>query len=265
MRGVRDVTLGSAGLFLALYPTVRPAFLSDVDPDIVELHTVIRDHAVALMEVLDRHQRAFDAAAKLGKAAFDEVFYRIRNVSAEVLATWSPVERAARTIVSSKAGMNGLYRKNQSGALNVPVGRRSDHADGSMAVPRLYKPENMLRLAKTYRGVVFFQSDLVPAIDAALPGEVLLSDPPYDPLKPGGFTAYSGKPFTPEDQARTASALRRAARRGVHVMSANHDTGFIRQLYADFELHTVFATRSLSRDVASRGILPELLIVGRPG
>ena len=63
-----------------------------------------------------------------------------------------------------------------------------------------------------------------------------------------------------EDQRELAAAVRAAAKRGVMVALSNSDTEISRELYAGFDIQTVLAPRSISRDGATREPVLEILV-----
>lgn len=255
--GVNDVCVGGAALFLGFSPSTRPAKLNDCSVELIATYQAIRDDATGVMAALDRHHARFVEAAKVSLEAYQAVYYALRAIDP---ATLSPVEMAARMIALNKTCFNGLYRQNQSGVFNAPCGARL-RADGSIDVPSFYRAENMRRVAVAFKGVTFTTVDLVKAIDAARPGELVLGDVPYAPLKEGGFNTYDGAGFSWEDQIRAARALERAADRGCYVVAMNHDLPQIRELYRRWTFHVVHAQRSSSRNGADRGLKPELLMI----
>ena len=256
---VRDVCVGGGGLWLSLFAGAQRSVLTDINRELIDTYRAIRDYGPAVMAQLDVYQAVFDrAAADNDYAAYQALFYELRKQNPDHLTL---VLKAARMIALNKTCFNGLYRKGQrKGLFNAPCGKNKIEG-GRFRAPRLYDAENLRRVAIVLRGVELEVLDMVAAIDAARAGDVVLCDPPYDPLKPGGFTSYDGAGFTPADQKRTAEALHRAAARGCYVVAMNHDTPLVRKLYAGFTFHIVMAQRSMSAKGSERGYKPELLMI----
>ena len=76
------------------------------------------------------------------------------------------------------------------------------------------------------------------------------------------FTAYSRYGFSQQDQIELRDAFAELTRRGVYAMLSNSDTPFIRQLYADFNVHTVYAARAINSKAGARGKVSEVLVCG---
>jgi len=102
--------------------------------------------------------------------------------------------------------------------------------------------DGILALAQTTRDFVYF-------------------DPPYYPISPTSrFTAYSKASFSRADQIRLRDVFVELARRGVRVMLSNSDCPFIRDLYAEFAIHTISATRAINSNAQRRGKITEVLV-----
>lgn len=91
-------------------------------------------------------------------------------------------------------------------------------------------------------------------------GDLVYLDPPYHPVKRTSFTQYSQTGFGEQEQVELSGLFKRLGRKGVHVLMSNSDTAFVRGLYHDCEIETVYAIRSINRDSTKRGRVPELLI-----
>jgi DNA adenine methylase len=86
-------------------------------------------------------------------------------------------------------------------------------------------------------------------------------DPPYHPLSStSNFTAYSREAFSPKDQIRLKEVFTELASQGVKVMSSNSDCEFIRELYRDFKIYPILASRLINSKASKRGRISEVLI-----
>ena len=86
-------------------------------------------------------------------------------------------------------------------------------------------------------------------------------DPPYHPISTtSSFTGYSRYSFREEDQIRLKDTFSILASRGVKVMLSNSDCPFIRDLYQDFQIHTVLAARAINSKAKKRGKITEVLV-----
>jgi len=231
--------LGGGAVFFSLQP--EQAVLGDANRDLVETYLVVRDRVEDLIADLQRHEWSKD------------YYYALRAVATLSL---DPVQRASRFIFLNKTGYNGLYRVNRQGQFNVPFGRYK-HA------PRVYDPEILRndsvllqRAAKQVRC-----QDFEAAMAEAGTGDFIYLDPPYDPLSvTANFTGYTAESFGRSEQERLAHAIRGAAGRGCLILLNNSDTPFIRELYQEFHVKAVAATRAINSDPTKRKGAVELIV-----
>ncbi len=234
--------LGSGAVFLALEGDV-PALVSDSNPELFNLYTVVRDRPEELMRALDGLTRRYSEA----------FYYRIRARKPA-----DPVARAARTVFLNKTGYNGLYRQNSRGGFNVPFGKR-EHC------PALYDEKKLAAVGERLRRANLECEGFQAVIGEAGPGDFVYCDPPYEPLsKTSSFNAYNGGNFTPEDQEQLRDACAGAAVRGAAVAVSNSSAPFIRQLYRDFDIRTVMARRAINSKAGARGAIAEVLVLMGP-
>ena len=93
-------------------------------------------------------------------------------------------------------------------------------------------------------------------------------DPPYRPLNvTSGFTSYTENDFSDKDQIELAEFYKALSGNGAKVMLSNSDPkntnendNFFDDLYADFNILRVEASRMINSKGSSRGKIKELLI-----
>jgi DNA adenine methylase len=90
---------------------ISAAYLSDTNEELIKTYKVVRDSVGELIEVLTGHQKEYDTNPS-------EYYYRLRDG----IQPRNDVEIAARFIALNKTCFNGLYRVNESGKFNVPMG-----------------------------------------------------------------------------------------------------------------------------------------------
>lgn len=248
--------MGGGAFFFCLYPTVRPAVLSDINPDLVAFYKVVRSAPQAFLAELERLRAPFLTARTWGE--YDVAYFALRDGATDGLL---PVQRAARLLAVNKTCHNGLTRHNKAGKFNVGPGHRGStrKKPGPLVVPAFIDPANLRRVADALRGVDIQCLDVEAAIDAAEEGELVYVDPPYWPASETGFTAYVADGFSDRDQKRVAEAARRAADRGVLVAISNHDLPATRSLYQGFHITSLDVNHAISAKAKTRGSVPELL------
>lgn len=223
----------------AIYFHLRPvkAILADVNAELIELYSVIRDNPSELMLVMERHHALHTSA----------YYYEMRAIIPD-----DPVGRAARTMYLNRTCWNGLYRVNLKGTFNVPIGTKSSvvfHHDDFSAV------------SKQLRGADIRCSDFEPIVEEAREGDFLFVDPPYTTRHNlNGFTKYNENLFGWSDQIRLRDAVSRAIARGASVVVTNADHDSVRELYLGIcEYRQVSRATVLASETARRGRTTEAL------
>ena len=233
--------VGGAAMFYDLFAKDRlngAVRLSDQNAELIDAYVAIRDSVDDVIAELRNHKYE------------SEHYYKVRQVDR---ATLPLAARAARTIFLNKTGFNGLYRVNRSGQFNVPFGRFTN--------PTFCDVENLRACSRALRGFTVEQGDFESVLEHARKGDFVYFDPPYVPLSPtSDFTAYVPGGFGEGEQRKLAKVFGKLAKRGVYAMLSNSDTPFVRELYKDFDIETVYAARSVNSNAARRGKLPEVVV-----
>jgi len=123
-----ELFLGGGALFFEVSPI--SANLSDINSELINTYTQVRDNVMYLMQDL----------ADLWDGHDEEFYYKIRkNFKNAPYLT-----RAAQFIYLNKTCFNGLYRENKSGEFNVPV--------GSYKNPKILDEDCLLEANKALQG-----------------------------------------------------------------------------------------------------------------
>lgn len=228
--------LGGGAVFFHLKPTVGR--LSDINDELINAYVVIRDHWYDLMHLLNQYDT-------LHSKAF---YYHIRS-----LEPTQSLQRAARFIYLNRTCWNGLYRVNQKGVFNVPIGTKSKV---------VIENDDFAIISNALRDIQLFSCDFEETIDEAGADDFIFVDPPYTVKHNlNGFVKYNEKIFSWDDQVRLRDAVVRATQRGalVLVLNANHES--VRELYREVGIMTTLDRASvISGNANGRGIYSELLI-----
>lgn len=242
--------LGSGAVALHLmqqYPE-RTFILSDINKDLINAYNVIKSNLSELKVILKKHKEEYHKAAK-------EYYYKVRDELDP--NTLSNIEKAARFIFLNKTCWNGLYRVNLKGKFNVPMGdyknRDIVQEDKLNAITELIK--NTAVEVRTFEEV----------LKHAKKGDFVYFDPPYYPLEnKKSFTTYTKGKFLEKEQEKLAEVFRKLDKKGCKVMLSNSDTKFIKDLYKDYEIKTVKATRRINSKASGRGKINEVVVVNYP-
>lgn len=234
--------LGGGAVFFALGFNGE-SFLNDLNSEIINLYSMVRDYPILLMDELDDLRRLYS----------EEFYYELREQNSD-----SPLSQAARTLFLNKTGFNGLYRQNLKGEFNVPFGKRKQ-------CPSLYDRENLLKVSQLLKYVTLQSVDFETTLDQAGQGDFVYCDPPYEPISPtASFNNYLHTGFSQNDQRRLKEACLRAQARGSTVVISNSSAPLIQEMYADCEINTILARRAINSKGDGRGRIEELVVVLSP-
>lgn len=228
--------LGGGAVFFRLLPD--RAVLTDINPELVNVYCCVRDQVEAMIEQLTQHQSLHSP----------DYYYKLRSTVGK-----TDVEKAARLVYLNKTCYNGLYRENSKGEFNVPIGRYK--------APRICHPELLRSVSRTLKNIRIGVNPFTAVSEAARSQDFVYFDPPYYPISlTSRFTEYNRYTFGEAEQIRLRDTFAQLAQRGVKVMLSNSDCPFIRDLYKDFQIHAIFASRSINSNAQKRGRITEVLV-----
>lgn len=227
--------LGGGALFFKMLPS--RSFISDMNGDLINAYTVIRDFPGQLVEELAYHH------ARHGK----DYYYSVRSAR-----PGSAVSSAARFIYLNRTCWNGLYRVNLKGEFNVPVGTKKNV---------IYDGDDFFGMSSALQGATILACDFESALRLAGQDDFLFIDPPYTVKhNNNGFVKYNEGIFSWEDQERLKLAVDGAVERGAKVLITNADHESIHELYAGYERVSVSRASVISGAPKGRGFYSEVII-----
>jgi DNA adenine methylase len=225
----------------------RDIVINDSNRDLVSMYEMLRDAPRDFI----RRTRPLFASEMHSSEAFAEARLRFNSST-------DKAERAALLVYLNKFAFNGLYRVNSKGQFNVPYG----HPKSAPTFPEAQLEVMASRLV----GAKIMCGDFRQAITLATAGDVLYCDPPYadSASERKSFVGYTSKGFTAHDHIELRSLAIEASLRGATVILSNHDTSWVRNLYAGMEVHAVNVRRSIAANATRRANVGELIAVLRP-
>ena len=253
---------GGAMLFYMLrkYPNITHAVINDINPHLVTAYRVIKQQPDELIERLSALEQ--DYFAQSGEEEKKVFFLRARDVFNEVQL--DDVDRAKYLIFLNRTCFNGLYRVNAKGKFNVPFGR-NQHPTICNAATIKADSELLNRV-----DVTILNGDFERTTDEMGDGlNFFYFDPPYRPLNAtSSFNSYAKEEFNDEQQIRLRDFCSRLdSMPNVRWMLSNSDCSaknpddtFFEDIYSDFHIHRVHASRAINANPSKRGKLTELLI-----
>jgi len=233
--------VGAGALFFHLKPS--PAILIDINGELINAYTIIKQNPKELIESLKKHQNNA------------EYYYKVRDVDlTEDYHHWNAVERASRTIFLNRCCYNGLYRVNSKGHFNVPFGKYEN--------PKFCDEPNLLAVHNLLQQVQLYNASFETCLNYAKAGDFIYFDPPYVPIsKTSSFTGYTQEDFHEEDQVKLKQIFDELHTRGCKCMLSNSKSDLIIDLYKDYKIVPLEAKRAINSVASKRGTIQELLIM----
>ena len=236
--------IGGGALFFDLAP--ERAVINDYNAELINCYQQIRNNPQELIDLLKYHQEnnSKDYYLQLRSADRDD---RINNMS--------DVQRAARILYMLRVDFNGLYRVNSKNQFNVPY--------GSYKNPKIVDEELIFAISNYLNNnqIEIKTGDFEDALLDVQEGDFIYFDPPYIPLsETSAFTSYTQEGFSYEDQVRLRDTFRRLSGAGAYVMLSNSSSYLVEELYRDFNIHYVEATRTNGAKSSSRGKISEIIV-----
>ncbi|VRB21035.1 modification methylase [Streptococcus pneumoniae] len=236
--------VGGGALFFDLAP--KDAVINDFNAELINCYQQIKDNPQELIEILKVHQEYNSK----------EYYLDLRSADRdERIDMMSEVQRAARVLYMLRVDFNGLYRVNSKNQFNVPYGRYKNPKivdEELISAISVYINNNQLEIKV---------GDFEKAIVDVRTGDFVYFDPPYIPLsETSAFTSYTHEGFSFADQVRLRDAFKRLSDTGAYVMLSNSSSALVEELYKDFNIHYVEATRTNGAKSSSRGKISEIIV-----
>lgn len=232
--------IGGGALFFELQPD--NAYISDVNAELINLYSVVKNDVEDLIDDLSKHEISKDYFLELRNA--DRTFgYK----------NWSDIQKASRFIYLNRTCFNGLYRVNSQGQFNVPFGNYKN--------PRICDEENLKNCSELLQNTEINCADFTTILDKVQKGDFVYFDPPYVPLnETSSFTSYTKDGFDIDMQFKLRDLCDELDSRGVMFMLSNSDTKIINELYENYNIKKVFASRAINANGNGRGKITEVIV-----
>lgn len=252
--------VGGGALLFALLNEYdfKEVLICDNNAELINAFSAIKDSCDAVIENLSEIS---DEYFELSLEERDKYYYIKRdNFNENRLTCENSVEKAAEFIFLNKTCFNGLYRVNKSGKFNVPAGKYKNPliCDEKNLSNVSVKLQNVILKTCDYRDIDYF-------VDK---NTFVYFDPPYRPLTSTSlFTSYTENSFNDKDQMELAEFYKKLSCKDAKVMlsnsdphNVNYDDDFFDEMYKDFSINRITASRMINSKSAKRGEVTELLI-----
>ena len=234
--------LGGGAMLFHLQP--KRALVNDYNEELINAYQVIKTKPSELIRHLQQHENNAD------------YFYRIRSIDrSPAYKKLTAVERASRIIYLNKTCFNGLYRVNSAGAFNAPFGRYKNpnivNADGLQLMHEYLNNNDVQIMSGDYHDI----------LKKANKKSFVYLDPPYHPVSSSSsFTGYVRGGWNEDSQRALKKACDQLNKKGVKFLLSNSATAFIVDLYKDYSITIVKASRAINSNASDRGVVDEVLV-----
>ena len=232
--------IGGGALFFELQPD--NAYISDMNEELINLYKVVRDNVDELITDLQKHDIS------------KEYFMEIRNIDrTEEYENWSDIQKASRFIYLNRTCFNGMYRVNSKGEFNVPFGHYKN--------PRILDENNLINCSNLLQRTEIKHADFSEILKRVKKGDFVYFDPPYVPLsETSSFTSYTKDGFDIDMQFKLRDVCDELDSMGVKFLLSNSDTKLVNELYENYNIKKVFASRQINANADGRGKITEVLV-----
>lgn len=240
--------VGGGAMFFELYSSGllknKKVYLFDINSELINAYNVVKYNPEHLIKEL----KSFE------KKHTKEHYYKVRIWDREEsFLQRSDSQRAARFIYLNKTCFNGLYRVNKKNQHNVPIGNYKN--------PNICDVEVIYSASEALQHATILNTSYKDVLKYATKDDFVYFDPPYYPLEGSpSFTSYSEFDFLDKEQKELFDVFKKLDKIGCKVAHSNSDTGFIKDLYGEFEIQNIQANRFINSKRSGRGKISEVLV-----
>ena len=234
-------------------------YISDVNKELVNCYVAIKENVHELIKKLRKIEDEFLAREKEDR----KIYYYEKREKFNKLKLENnneKINRAALMIFLNRTCFNGLYRVNKKGLFNVPMG---DYKN-----PKICDEENLIKISKKLKNVEVIYGDYKKSYDFIDENTFVYFDPPYRPLnQTSSFTSYTEYIFGDKEQIELSEYFRILNKKGAKLLLSNSDPKnvdindeFFDNLYKEFDIKRIEASRAINSKGEKRGKVTEVLI-----
>lgn len=229
---------GSACFYFDFMPP--SAVLSDLNPELIHSYKTIQSSPEKIFTYLS----GFDVSK--------ETYNRLREIEPSSV---SDEMRAAIFIYLNRFCFNGVYRTNQSGKFNVPMGTRTGK------LPDL----NALKLySNAIKNVSFMCDDFSKVLEDAKGNDFIYLDPPYSKEGTRNRGEYGPRSFNYLDIERLLELLLKLDSKGsTFLLSYCHSEHLISLLPKAWRIRKLMVNRNVAGFSKHRNHVEEILVSNR--
>ena len=252
--------VGGGALFFSILSKYdfEDLYISDINAELINAYQAVKNDVDNLIAKLNEMQMIFLPMDENGRKYF---YYTVRErFNSTTLTEETATEKAAQFIFLNKTCFNGLYRVNRKGQFNVPMGAYKN--------PTICDDENLRNIHEALQNVTIVCGDYSLSKSFIDQNTFVYLDPPYRPIsETSAFTSYNSDVFNDDDQIRLARFIDEINASGAKIVLSNSDPknvneedNFFDDLYKNYKINRVEASRAINSKGDKRGKINELLI-----
>lgn len=252
--------VGGGALFFSILSKYdfEELYISDINAELINAYQAVKNDVDNLIAKLNEMQMLFLPMDENGRKYF---YYTVRErFNSTTLTEETATEKAAQFIFLNKTCFNGLYRVNRKGQFNVPMGAYKN--------PTICDEENLRNIHEALQNVTIVCGDYSLSKSFIDKDTFVYIDPPYRPIsETSGFTSYNSDVFDDNEQIRLSKFIDEINNSGAKIVLSNSDPknvneedNFFDDLYKNYKINRVEASRAINSKGDKRGKINELLI-----
>ena len=244
---------GGAMLFYMLqkHSNIKSAIINDINSDLTTCYKVVRKNPSELVQSLQEIQKEYYS---LKSEESRKQFYLLMRDEFNTKQL-NPIRNTTLFFFLNRTCFNGLYRVNKSGLFNVPFGKYE--------TPMICDPNTIYADSELLQNVEILTGDYQQTLSHAKGNTLFYFDPPYRPLSnTSSFNDYSKEAFNDLAQKRLKEFCDQVQMAGYKFMLSNSDCKdmFFDDLYLQYKIERVWASRNVNANASKRGKLQEILV-----
>ena len=232
--------LGAGSLFFS--NGFDNAEISDINTQLINAYVQIKNDHERVHNLLKKYTNRF--------LLNQDYYYEIRRLYNQDLLQFNYIQ-ASRFIFLIHCNFNGIYRVNNNGKYNVPIGRIKPF------IPSL---KHFEEVSKKLSEITIVCQDYNQILNKVKRNDFIYLDPPYPPsdwAKP--IKQYTSKSFSKTDHEKLNDFANKLREKKCFVLISYPENEFIKEIYKDWKIINSHVLRSISGK-KFRKKTPELLI-----
>nr|WP_005901273.1 MULTISPECIES: DpnII family type II restriction endonuclease [Fusobacterium] len=256
-----EIFIGGGAVLFDILSKYRldEVYISDKNLELINTYKSIRDNIDILIKSLKEMEEEYIPLDDENRKIY---YYEKRQKynKLKINIEENNIEKASLFIFLNKTCFNGLYRVNKKGEFNVPMGAYKN--------PKICDKENLKNVSMALKNVKIIYADYRESESFIDEKTFVYIDPPYRPLNTSSsFTSYTENDFSDKEQIELAEYIDLLNKKKAKIVISNSDPknnniddNFFDELYKNYNINRVKATRMLNSNASLRGAINELLI-----